>query len=246
MAFDINELRSAMNSFGGFSKTSKFHVRIYPKNTSNSSYIARSLEFICDSATLPGLSWQTDELRMSGYGNIEKRPYSSIFQDVQTTFFCDSDGKVLEFFHKWMQSIYNFDSRAGRLRSTGGIKQNLFNYPDEYVGQVEITHFDDLGDEIVMYTLNDAYPLTVGDVQVAWEQNDQLTKIPITFTYTSWTSETLDPGVVDDRLNARFESLNFAASRIDFGLALVHGLQIFKNPRPLVILGAVNTLASLI
>ena len=83
---------SAVNSVGGLSKASKFMVTITRSAGSSRDDRAppiaggaQNLTFLCDSAYLPGLGYQTDEIRMSGYGNVEKRPYATIFQDVPLT-----------------------------------------------------------------------------------------------------------------------------------------------------------------
>lgn len=243
MAFNINEMLAVINGVGNISKTSKFHVRIFKQNEDSD---ARYVEFLCDSASLPGIALQTDELRHIGYGNVEKRPYSPIFTDVNTSFLCDSDGRVFQYFHKWMQSIYNFNPQSGTSRAAyDNIKQSLFAYPYEYYGRVEISHFDDTGEYIITYTLNDAYPVAIGDISVAWESENTLTRLPVSFTFNTWEAETLDPGTINERLNARFAALNYAATRVDIGLAVTHGLQILNTPtNPLTILGAVNTLAS--
>lgn len=243
MAFNINTMLAVINGVGNISKTSKFHVRIY-RARQNST--ARYVEFLCDAAQLPGISMQTDEIRHYGYGNVEKRPYSPIFTDVNTSFLCDSDGRVFDYFHKWMQTIYNFNPQAGTSRAAfTRVKQNLFSYPAEYYSQIEISHFDETGEYIITYILHDAYPISVADIPVAWENENVLTRLPVTFAFNTWEAETLDPGIINERLNARFAALNYAATRIDYGLALTHGLQILNTPtNPLTVLGAVNTLAS--
>jgi len=242
MAFNIRDMMGSMNASGGLTKTSKFFAEVYPPK---SLAVNPKLFFLCEAATLPGISFQTDEIRMPGYGNVEKRPYAPIVQDINLTFFNDSNGLVLSFFHKWAQSIFNFNSNMGPDSSTRtGQPQNTLNYPNEYLGIVEISHFDDSGEQVIKYSLQDAYPIAIGDVNVDWGQSDQLIRVPITFTYKYWTSETLDPGQVSYRSQAIYNATQSTASRVEMENKVVWELLNFTSPA--IVQNKVNILAGVL
>jgi len=235
MAFSINEMLSAVNSVGGLSKASKFMVTITRPTTANVGRAdrgpavvggAQNLSFLCDSAYLPGLGYQTDEIRMSGYGNVEKRPYATIFQDIPLTFYSDADGSVFKYFHAWMQSVFAFNDAANPNGTVKGLPLNSFQYPNEYYGIVEIIHMNEIKIEkdsdrkiadrtIVKYQLLEAYPIAIGDIQVDWNMQDQILKVPVTFAYTNWTSTTLDQGVTDIISATRANTLTQRSNYID-------------------------------
>lgn len=226
MAFNINEMLGVLNE-GGVSKASKFFVEIYPPRAFP---VDSSLFFLCDTATMPGLSWQADEFRMGGYGNIEKRPLSAVFTDVNLSFFNDSNSKVLSFFHQWMQAVYNFNQSINPAGTSKGVPMDTFSYPKEYYGIVNISHFDDAGENIITYTLNEAYPIAIGDINVDWSASDQLVRVPISFTYTYWTAETLDPGYADARSQANYYASEATAARVDFELKAIRELLFITSP----------------
>ena len=230
MAFSINEMLSAVNSVGGLSKASKFMVTITRPTNANVGRAdrgpvivggAENLSFLCDSAVLPGLGYQTDEIRMSGYGNVEKRPYATIFQDVPLTFYSDSDGSVFKYFHAWMQSVFAFNDAANPNGTVKGLPMNSFQYPNEYFGIVEIIHMNEIRVEresdstIIKYQLLEAYPISIGDIQVDWNMQDQILKVPVTFAYTNWNATTLDKGVVDRNSLTRSFALTERSNFID-------------------------------
>ena len=240
MAFSINEMLSAVNSVGGLSKASKFMVTITRPTTANVGRAdrgpvivggAENLSFLCDSAYLPGLGYQTDEIRMSGYGNVEKRPYATIFQDIPLTFYSDADGSVFKYFHAWMQSVFAFNDAANPNGTVKGLPLNSFQYPNEYYGVVEIIHMNEIkvtkasDSTIVKYQLLEAYPIAIGDIQVDWNMQDQILKIPVTFAYTNWTSTTLDQGVTDIISATRTNALTQKSNRIDRELSRMLELQ---------------------
>ena len=242
MAFNIRDMMGAMNASGGFTKSSKFFVEVYPPR---SLAVNPNLFFLCEAASLPGVGLATDEIRMAGYGNVEKRPYAPVFTDINLMFFNDANSKVLTFFHKWMQSVYNFNASmnpSGTTRS--GQPQMTLNYPNEYRGIVDITHFDDSGEQVVKYSLQDAYPIAISDVNVDWNNTDQLVRIPITFGYTYWSSETLDPGYVSARSQAIYNATQSTASRVDMENKIIWELLNFTSPA--IVQNRVNILAGVL
>ena len=196
MAFNVNEMLGVINQSGGFTKASKYTVTITPPANLYGDVNA-SFTYLCESASLPGVSFQTDDVKIAGYGLTEKRAVAPVFTDVNLSFFCDANGAVYKFFHKWMQSVYNFNMETGtNAVSSSGLALNALAYPADYYGRVNIEHFDDKAKSVVKWTLEEAYPIAIGDVQVAWAMSDTLTILPVSFVFKAWTSSTLDPGNV--------------------------------------------------
>lgn len=222
MAFSVNEMMAHINGVNGLSKSSKFmaYFRKYPNGIAQMG-TDRELSFLCDAVSVPGISYQTDEIRSSGYGNIEKRPYATIYQDVTLNFFCDNDGLVVDFMHKWLQAVFNFNDKSSPDSiSNRGLPPNTFAYPKDYFGTIEIVqYFDEDEDqkEVFSIQLQEAYPISMGDIQLDWNNQDTLTKIAVTFTYTYWTSSSTDDGIT----SGRSESLTTNQTRIDPNLSSV-------------------------
>jgi hypothetical protein len=198
MAFNVYDMLGTLDSVGGLTKASKFLVRIIPPSSIQGD---RIFEFLCEGAVLPGVALQTDEVKMYGYGTVNKRPYVAAFQDMPLSFFSDSDGKVFKFFHSWMQSIYNWNDNTPPSGTTArGLPSNTVAYPKDYYGTVEIIHYDDTGSlygrqgnkavetGIIKYTLQEAFPIQVGDIQMDWGMDDSLVKIPVNFAYSYWNA----------------------------------------------------------
>jgi hypothetical protein len=223
MAFSIDEMKSAVNNSGGLAKASRFmaYFRAYPKGISDSKQ-AQNLSFMCESASIPGIAYQTDDIRASGYGNIEKRPYATIYQDVTLNFFCDNDGAVISFMHKWLQSVFNFNKNSSQDSTTNnGLGPYTFAYPKDYFGIIELVQYGETEEKIFSVSLQEAYPINIGEITVDWNSQDTLTKIPVTFTYTYWTSETLDQGTINPDSFSRTNTTSSLQTRIDTNLSNV-------------------------
>jgi hypothetical protein len=226
MAFSINEMMSHINGRNGLSKSSKFmaYFRKYPNGIATLGE-ERDLSFLCDAVSVPGIAYQSDDIRSSGYGNIQKRPYATIYQDVTLNFFCDNDGVVVDFMHKWLQAVFNFNNSSSQTSTTAsGLAPNTFAYPQDYFGTIEIIQYfdqDETEEEVFSVKLEEAYPISMGDIHLDWNNQDTLTKISVTFTYTYWTSNALDQGKLDNTTRARTESLQTNQTRIDSNLSTV-------------------------
>lgn len=254
MAFNVDDMLANINGAGGLTKASKFLVRITPPPRIQGD---RVFEFLCEGATLPGFSLQSEDVRMAGYGNVQKRPYAPIFQDVPLSFFCDSDGKVLRFFHRWQQSIFNWNEGTPPTGETASqLSRNDVGYPKEYFGTVEIIHYDDTGSPsgrsssqsqengIIKYTLNQAYPISVGDVQMNWGMDDTLVRVPVTIAFTYWNAQTLDQGTINSRSRARSQALTYAQTRVGED---IYGIRELLNATsPIFIQRNVNIFSSLL
>jgi len=210
MAFNVNDLISRVNEGGGLTRTSKFEAMITGPNANEPL-----LTYYCESAHLPGISFQTEDIKPSGYGISEKRPHGATFQDIQLTFFTDSQAKIFKFFHQWMQSIMNFNKKTNPNGTAAGSSYATFAYPKDYYGGLSLTHFADDGKPVLKYDFIDVFPITIGDVQVDWAQENQLVRLPVTFAYTSWSSDTLDPGTTNSVTQTRANSTQDTITRID-------------------------------
>jgi hypothetical protein len=228
MAFKVSEMMGSINSHGGLVKSSKYDVVLYPPQGLVGEILTNDIRFMCESAQLPGLTFQTDEVRPSGYGNIEKRPYTTIIQDVNLSFYIDNEGRAINLFHAWQQAVYNFNGTTSPYAaSQRGLQKWLFAYPKEYYGSVEIRLYDESAgkegpdSEIIVYTLHEAYPLTVGEAQVSWQQSDQLLLLPVTMTFNYWTTQAIDPGSVTEQARTRAQALPSTQTRIDPNLSQI-------------------------
>ena len=203
MAFDISELKSVLAKHG-IAKTSNYAAMFSPPIALQSSII-NDLPMLCDSVNIPGVSLQTDQVRHKGYGLFEQRPTQATFEDITVTLIADAKGLVLDFLHKWMALVTNYDGESEK--STYGIASETFNYPEEYWGTIEIYLYDSNANKYVTYVVHKAFPIAVGAVQMGWENSDTLMRIPASFSYRSFTSNTTDGLNISNTSSERLQSI---------------------------------------
>lgn len=200
--FNVNTFRSNITKNNGLLKNNKFMVRMFaPKGFQSSqraqelTETARYMEFWCESANIPGVSLNVNEIRRYGYGTIEKKPYASLNNDINMSFLGDAKGAIWTYFQQWLRLIVNYDMRKGIIAETGmmpGQSPFLMSYKDDYAVDIYLYVFDDRNNEILTIVLRDAYPIFVGDVQLNWGDTNSLMRIPVTFTVYDWYNDKIE------------------------------------------------------
>ena len=174
---------------GGPAIPAKFEVEIPSKGIE-----PNELKFRCSQAVLPGMTAATSQY---GTGMPEKNnPYRPTFEDVTLGFYC-TDGTSKQglperkFFDQWQQSIFTQKGTVSRLnRSTAPRNWGwTVAYRVDYTRNIKIKKLTQTGVANVEYTLHNAFPVTISDTELNWEEEDIL-RMEIVFSYDWWTKST--------------------------------------------------------
>lgn len=185
MPFDLKAFKANMQY--GYLKPSYFMFNLSnpPAFYSGST---RFLAFLCAAASLPGTQLITSDERVNGYGMSKRIPHDVAQTDVTMTFYSDGNGDALAFFDQWMRNIVSFGQRG---KPIAGAMPGEVQYPDHYETTIEILGYNDnpgTGNaELFALTLDRAYPISVGEIQLDWSQSDAFSAITVTFAFrNSW------------------------------------------------------------
>lgn len=238
---DLSNFIANINVLDGVQRTAYFYVEIPLPRIYGNNAQSQLLSLLCDSASLPGVSLATSEVRRYGFGPIEKKPYAPVFVDASMSFISDGYGSVQNIFDQWMKRIVNFTSLPyeGSV-STKNLKQiNPFevSYKRDYCTDIFIVNVNDQNDEITTTILNEAYPIFMGDVALSWADTDQIARIPVTFTYYNWSRKRFN---IRQEINA--PSQGFIQTLLKAGTAL-QTLASIRKPRGIA--DAVNASSNL-
>ena len=165
----------------GIVKASNFQVLLSrPGNVGNTQ--AKDLTMRIDSTDVPGRSLTTTESNYSGM--TYKIVSGTTFGEIPMTIILSEKMVEKTFIEEWQ------DLAIGKFR-TEEIQGNSFNlgYYMDYVGTVEITQYNELGKPIYRTKLIDAYPSAVGNMSISWENNSEVLRLPVSFTYRYYKKE---------------------------------------------------------
>jgi hypothetical protein len=150
------------------------------------NWLARGIA--CESTSLPDRSFAETELTQ--YGLTEQFPYHTEFTALNCTFntpLNGGDNPIQRVFHAWQNLIqdmtagYN-SSRDFTFAGSGGSSD-----PKGYYGEIYLAVFDRQNNPTIGYQFERAYPKLVDAVAVSWSTESEVTKLPVTFTFSAWS-----------------------------------------------------------
>ena len=172
MANNINDFLASFKT--DVARPSRFDV-IIPVPVKLMAYYstARNLSFRCESAELPSVTFETLEQKI--YGPTEKYPRQKNYNESTLTFMVSDDMGEKLFFDAWMElinpsSTYNFP------------------YKRDYSTEISINQYDVGGEESYSISLEDAFPISVNQLDLDWSNVESYHKLSVVFAYKSWTN----------------------------------------------------------
>lgn len=190
MAFDINQFRSSFHNYEPASPanyeviiakepfrilSSSDPYTVIGNNTFND--MARQLAYRCESCSLPSRSL-TASNRIT-YGAPKKVVSGSIFNNVNFSFIVSDDMSEKHYFYQWQNYILNNTSVDAQ-------ENPLINdvaYYGDYAGTILINTFSKFGDIKYSVFLEDAYPISVQEVQLGWNSTNDYVRVNVTMAY---------------------------------------------------------------
>jgi hypothetical protein len=169
-------------------------------NNVDSNY-GEKLTLSAEAISAPGMSLASaDGLPPRyGYGPVEGRPYGVLFDPVTITFMIDGHGSVYKYFYEWTNLIVNYRSRGQSMaikNSTNNAAPYEVSYKDDYCKDIFVyvlePHHDSTKvttEHVMKYTFFRAYPRALPQLNLAWRQQNEYLRLPITFDYTDFIVE---------------------------------------------------------
>jgi hypothetical protein len=224
MVFNIAQFSSQVAKHG-LAKNNLFFTRItLPASLSDleQQMPTRELSFLCKSATLPSLDLDVIDIRSQGFGKAEKRPTEIRAGSLTLQFMVDSNFAVMKYFHRWMQSITNYNSYDGHFVKDAYDKYPYeFEYKENYAAQVEILVYSgNDADKVYLYKLGNVYPFNIGQVDVSWENQAEVMVLPIGFEYDKIKVDGMSLGQVTDDYSRTNGFLTYLSSINSYAQAI--------------------------
>ena len=206
----IQRFLAQVNQGEGFARTNRYIVRINPpateklirdpnilggrvkvsaeyggKNELESNQTLENVDMMCNKVTMPNRDIATAPHLM--YGPRREMPYAYQYSaSVECTFYGDKFLRQRLFFENWQKKIIDIGSHHMR-------------YYNDYIGSMDIMQlgqFDSKQDDDARVTyavrLNEVYPQTIGSIDMAYGNDNQITEVPVTLNFRTWTNLTID------------------------------------------------------
>ena len=158
----LNDFISKVKS-QGLARTNRYTV-LFTGFTSGRS---RDAMLLCDQVQLPGTNFNTADIRT--FGETRKTPYERLYEDINMSFYVDTDMRVKELFDDWMTWIQDPTTRN-------------FEYYDDYTCDIIIEVQDLKNQSRYGIKLFEAYPKSIGAIQLDYAAKDVM-KMSVNFAY---------------------------------------------------------------
>ena len=179
---NINEIFSSVIATG-LAYSNRFEVLINypPAFTSMGIDSARQLAVRCDAITVPGRGFSTTPYRF--YGPARNMPYEPLYSgELTMSVIVSDDLRERAFFEAWMNAVCSQNDYK-------------FNYYDQYTAPLVISVLDRSSAVKYQILVEEAYPKAIGDIQLAYDKNDEFVRQDITIAYRKYSPVTIRPDV---------------------------------------------------
>ena len=139
----------------------------------NKPEISRMLALQCDTASLPGKSFNIVEAKT--YGPTFKVPTAVQYQNMSLSFICTNDFYERKLFDNWMEVIMPQDTYNFRYPRGADISEN-------YYSTITIFQYDDFVRQVFAAILYDAFPVSISAQPLSW-MDDNFHKVTVDFAY---------------------------------------------------------------
>ena len=171
---NINDFKSALK--GGGARANQFQVTMPFPGFAAIGGETRTMSYLCTATNLPGMTlaeipvpFRGRNLYIAGDRTIE--PWS-------VTVLNDTDFAIRNAFERWMNEINAMSDNSG------------LENPSDYMVDAFVDQLDRAGQVIKSYTFRGLWPLTIANIDVAYETNDAIETFDVTYRYQFFETNT--------------------------------------------------------
>jgi len=177
---NIADFKAAM--IGGGARASQFRVELtFPSFVTLGVISGQQAQFLCKAAQLPASTIANTPVVYRG------RPVNFAgereYQPWQISVYADTTFNIRNALESWSAGAAGYTTTDGKTN------------PLEYQVDLTVHQLDRNGATIKVYTFADAYPTSVGAMQLDFDTVNQISTFDVEFTYNYFTSKT---GATDD------------------------------------------------
>jgi hypothetical protein len=185
LASNVNDF---LQKVGQGVKPNMFEVRIpFPTTLSSGGSDDELITLLCKSTNLPGSSLGSIDVPFRG--RTVKIVGDRTFDNWSATFFNDKEMKIRSRFEQWMENMNTHEANTAPLFTPGSTAK--------YMSDIEVDQLEKdgttTGTALRSYKLWHAFPISISQIDLAYDSNDQIEEFTVEFQMSYWTVE--DGGV---------------------------------------------------
>ena len=181
LASNVNDF---LQKVGQGVKPNMFEVRIpFPTTLSSGGSDDELITLLCKSTNLPGSSLGSIDVPFRG--RTVKIVGDRTFDNWSATFFNDKEMKIRSRFEQWMENMNTHEANTAPLFTPGSTAK--------YMSDIEVDQLEKdgttTGTALRSYKLWHAFPISISQIDLAYDSNDQIEEFTVEFQMSYWTVE---------------------------------------------------------
>jgi len=203
MAFNIDRFKSNIDAHG-YLKPSHFEVGVQVPNFMTGAFLNNNsrlnstnslndmLRYRIDQVKIPGASLMSAEVEVYGVGTKQKMPYNAFLHDTSFTVLIDKNSDLWHFWYNWTRYVNEFngtESTGSLFGEQSRIPSFNVRYKDDYSSTMQIIIYNQEGEVSSRVNLYEAFPSSVREIPLAWNDVGDLMRISVSITYANYSIE---------------------------------------------------------
>lgn len=202
MSFNINNFKQNIDYYG-YAKSNKFEVFVQtPKFLQNKTLrvnnrvvslngIGNLLRHRIEQVKTPSVSLMSIDANRFGIGPTQKMPFNAQFFDTTFSVLLDRNTDIFDFWYAWTNGIFNFNGTEPNGNNpfigSNRIPSYTVEYKDEYSTNMMIVIYDQTGRTVKTINLYEAFPSSIRELNLGWNDNANLLRLAISITYSNYS-----------------------------------------------------------
>ena len=171
---NINDFKAKLA--GGGARANQFKVTMPFPGYAQVGGEIEDLAFLCQATSIPAMNMGVVNVPFRGR-NI-KIAGDRTFEEWTVTCYNDTNFKLRNAFERWQNGINNMSDNEG------------LSNPVDYQVDAFIDHLDRNGNTVKSYTLRGAFPTSIGEIGLDYEEKTSIEVFPVNFSYQFFETNT--------------------------------------------------------
>jgi len=188
--FNINAFQTDISNHG-YLQTNKFIAAFSSPTCMQGETIdgrsaidtERLIQVRAESVKIPGIALLQADINRYGQGPTQKMPFNARFTENAITFISDRNGQLYKYFYVWLNKIFDTSGTTGQSNQGASYATE---YKDNYATDLHVYIYDNAGNQVKEIVMYKAYPESMNDINLSWNDNSQLLKVTVSFTFRDW------------------------------------------------------------
>lgn len=163
--------------FGGGARANQFRVELaFPSYVAAGVLVGQQAQFLCKGAQLPAST--VENIPLNYRGRVVNVAGERTFAPWTVTILNDTNFAIRNAMESWSNGVQNLNSTNGRTN------------PRDYQVDLTVHQLDRSGSIVKTYKFVDAYPITIGAIELSFDTTNAVEEYTVEFQYNYWTSNT--------------------------------------------------------